>query len=219
MSKYEPYKFALVGSSGRGKTYSFRNMNPDTCGFINVENKPLPFINKFKHYALPNDWKETYDKLIKFAKMSEITEVVFDSFSAYVDSLMKYCRQTKKGFEVFNEYNAKIGELLYIIKKYPKEIIMTAHYDWVEGESGVLERAIAVKGNEWKGKIEKEFTLVNYADVRVVNEKRNYTFILNSDGTSTAKTPPMFLKAFDNKEEIPNDANELLNSVRKILKQ
>lgn len=218
MSKYEPYKFAIVGSSGRGKTYAFRNMNPETCGFINVENKPLPFLNKFKHYSTPDDWQAAYNTLIEFAKIPEITEVVFDSFSAYVDSLMKYCRKSKKGFEVFNEYNTRIGELLYIIKKYPKEIIMTAHYEWVETENGAEEKFIAVKGKEWKQSIEKEFTLVNYADVRLIDNKRHYTLALNSDGKSSAKTPPMFLKEFDNEEEIPNDVNELLNSVRKVLK-
>ena len=42
------YKVLLVSQSGKGKTYSFRNMNPDTTGFVNVENKPLPFKNNFK---------------------------------------------------------------------------------------------------------------------------------------------------------------------------
>jgi hypothetical protein len=38
----EAYKIAIVSSSGRGKTYSFRNLDPATTGFINIENKPLP---------------------------------------------------------------------------------------------------------------------------------------------------------------------------------
>lgn len=92
-----PYQIVIVGGSGRGKTYSFRNMNQDTCGFINVENKPLPFINKFKHYFTPKNWKEAYDKLIEYAKNPEITEVVFDSFSSYMDSVLKTARDTKKG--------------------------------------------------------------------------------------------------------------------------
>jgi len=92
-----PYQFMIVGAPGRGKTYSFRNMNTKTCGFINMEGKPLPFINKFEHYATPNTWQEAYTKLIEFAKDSNITEVVFDSFSTYMDSVMKTARETKKG--------------------------------------------------------------------------------------------------------------------------
>ena len=33
------YQFAIVGMSGKGKTMSFRNMDPETTGFINIENK------------------------------------------------------------------------------------------------------------------------------------------------------------------------------------
>lgn len=93
----QPYQIAVVSASGKGKTMSFRNMNPETCGFINAEGKPLPFINKFKHYCTPNTWTETYQKLIEYGKDPEITEVVLDSFSAYIDSLLKTARETKKG--------------------------------------------------------------------------------------------------------------------------
>src|SRR3972149_7333856 len=99
-----PYQIILVGSPGRGKTYSFRNMNSETCGFINMEGKPLPFANKFKFYYTPNGWQDAYTKLIEYAKNSEITEVVFDSFSSYMDSVLKTARETKKGFDVWTEY-------------------------------------------------------------------------------------------------------------------
>lgn len=140
------YQFAIVGMSGKGKTMCFRNMNPEITGFINAENKPLPFINKFKHYSTPKDWQETYQKLIEFAKNPEITVVVLDSFSAYVDSLLKTAREIKKGFDVWNFYNEEIGKLMYIIKRYPKDIFVSAHYEWVETEEGAIEKRIAVKG-------------------------------------------------------------------------
>lgn len=98
MNKRVPYQIAIVGQSGKGKTMSFRNMNPETCGFINMEGKPLPFINKFKHYSVPNTWQEAYNKLIEFMKDPLITEVVLDSFSAYVDSLLETARKAKKGY-------------------------------------------------------------------------------------------------------------------------
>jgi hypothetical protein len=142
-----PYQFLIVGSSGRGKTYSFRSMNPKTCGFINVEGKPLPFINKFEHYSSPNNWKDTYNKLIEFAKDPNITEVVFDSFSAYMDSVLNSARETKKGFDIWNMYNEEIGKLMFLIKKYPKDIFLTAHYEWVQSEEGAIEKRVKVKGD------------------------------------------------------------------------
>ena len=93
----QPYQIALVGMSGKGKTMAFRNMDPETTGFVNLEAKPLPFINKFKHYSIPKNWQESYQKLIEFAKNDKIDVVVLDSFSAYVDSLLKTARETKRG--------------------------------------------------------------------------------------------------------------------------
>jgi len=212
-----PYPIAVIGSSGRGKTMSFQNMSPETCGFINCENKPLPFINKFKHYCTPNTWTETYQKLIEYGKDPNITEVVLDSFSAYIDSLLKTARETKKNFDIWNMYNEEVGKLLFLIKKYPKDIIVTGHSANVETETGgVFERRMAVKGNEWnKTGIEAAFTIVAFADVKFIENKRSYILNLLSDGTTSAKTPPIFLPGGD--EVIPNDTNLLLNFVRSTL--
>jgi len=211
-----PYQIAIVGMSGKGKTMAFRNMNPDTCGFINAESKPLPFINKFKHYCTPNSWQETYQKLIEYGKNPEITEVVLDSFSAYTDSLLKTAREIKKGFDTWNYYNEEIGKLLFLIKKYPKDIIVTAHSANVETEEGVAERRIAIKGNEWnKTGIEKDFTIVLFSEVNLSSGKREYILNLLSDGKTSAKTPPLFIQ--DNKETMPNDAQIFLQHVRKVL--
>jgi len=213
--KVIPYQIGLVGQSGKGKTMSFRNMNTETCGFINMEGKPLPFVNNFKHFSSPNTWQECYSKLIEFAKEPTITEVVLDSFSAYVDSLLETARKTKKGFDTWNMYNEEIGKLLYLITKYPKDIIVTGHSANVETESGVEERRIAVKGNEWnKAGIESKFTVVLFADVRrdPMTGKSNYILELNSDGKTSAKTPPMFVE--EGEEFISNDANAFLQRIR-----
>jgi len=70
---------------------------------------------------------------------------------------------------------------------------------------------------EWKGMIEKEFTIVHYADMKITaDKKREYYITLNSDGKSSAKTPPMFLKD-EMEQEIPNDAHAFLERVIEIL--
>ncbi len=210
-----PYQFMIVGSSGKGKTYSFRNMNPETCGFINMEGKPLPFINKFKYYYTPNSWQDAYNKLIEFAKDPNITEVVLDSFSAYMESVLKTARESKKGFEIFNMYNEEIGKLAFIIKRYPKDILLTAHYEWIQSDEGAIEKRIKVKGKEWEGLVEKEFTIVAYTDTQIKDGKIIYSLKLNTDGKDSSKCPPIFLK--DEENLIPNDANEFLSHVRNIL--
>lgn len=217
MNKMPTYQVALVGMPGKGKTMAFRNLNPEVTGFINAENKPLPFINKFKHYEAPNNWKETYQTLVKYAKDPTIEVVVLDSFSAYVDSLLKTARETKRGFDIWNYYNEEIGKLLFLIQKFPKHIIVSAHYEWVETEEGAVERRIMVKGKEWKGMIESKFTIVHFADMRLDNNKREYSIVLNSDGKSSAKTPPMFLN--EGEDSISNDYQPFIDRMNKILNQ
>lgn len=218
MNKSTPYQILVVGTPGRGKTMAFRNLDPNTTGFINLEKKPLPFVNNFKNYSTPNNWQEAYQKLIEYAKNPEITQVVFESFSAYVDSLMKTARDTKKGFDVFNFYNTEIGNLQNIFKLYPKHIIVSAHYEWVNTEEGALEKRVMVKGNEWKGMIEKDFTIVHYADVLVDNNgKRKYILKLQSDGKDSAKTPPMFMD--EDADTIENDYNIFLTKINKVLNE
>jgi hypothetical protein len=221
MSKTVPYQIAIVGGSGKGKTMAFRNMNPQTCGFINMEKKPLPFINNFKFYCTPKNWQEAYQKLIEYAKDPEITEVVFDSISSYIDSVLKLARETKKGYDQWNLYNETISQLLEIITLYPKDLIVTAHYELKEVDGGAYtEKRIGVKGSEHsKVGIERIFTIVNYAESKMnVDNKIEYTLRLNTLGSDTAKTPPMFVEAFgDNVNEIPNDANLLLSTIRKTL--
>jgi hypothetical protein len=68
---------------------------------------------------------------------------------------------------------------------------------------------------EWEGMIEKEFTIVTYADIQIKDGKKSYNLKLNTDGKDSAKCPPVFL--VNEQEIIPNDCNELLNHVREIL--
>ena len=211
----EPYKIAIAGSAGKGKTMSFRNMNPETCAFINMEGKPLPFINNFKHYYVPDTWQEAYQILINLYKNESITEVVFDSFSAYADSLLKTARETKKNFDIWNLYNEEIAKLLYLIKKYNKEIIISGHINNVESVNGVEERRLAIKGKEHNVTgIEHAFSLVVFSDVfrDPLTNKPSYKFIFNSDGITTAKTPPIFLE--EDEEDMENDSFKLLTRVR-----
>ena len=205
MAKAQKYKILIVGQSGMGKTYSLRNLDPETTAFINMESKPLPFINKFKYYSEPDNYTQAYNDLIQFAKEESVKLVVLDSFSAYAESFLKTARDTHDGWDVWNFYNKEIGKLMFVIKKYPKHLITTAHYEWIETEEGAVEKRVMVKGKEWKGMIEKEFTIVLYANMVFNSDnKREYRFMLNSDGKSSAKTPPIFLESED-EETMEND--------------
>jgi hypothetical protein len=69
---------------------------------------------------------------------------------------------------------------------------------------------------EWEGQIEKEFTIVVYSEMKKLDKVREYYFRLLNEGNDSAKTPPMFVEALGG-DEIPNDCNALLQTVRKVL--
>lgn len=96
----EFYKTLIVGSSGQGKTYSFRNLDGATTAFINVEDKPLPFKKEFKIHSRPRTSSEVITSLVTAAKDPEVKIIAIDSFSAYMDMVLAEARATKKGFTI-----------------------------------------------------------------------------------------------------------------------
>ena len=90
------YKVLLVGQSGKGKTFSFRDMDPETTGFINIEDKPLPFKNNFKHHIRPTSTTDVLAAIKDYAKNETITCVCIDSFSAYMDLALAEAKKPRK---------------------------------------------------------------------------------------------------------------------------
>jgi hypothetical protein len=209
------YKVLLVGQSGKGKTYSFRNCDPLTTGFINVENKPLPFKNNFKFHKRINTFNEVLDTMKEYATNPAIKIICIDSFSAYMDLVLAEARKTKKGFDIWNMYNEEIAKFAQYVKKCDKEVYVTAHYE-ILGIEGNQEKRVKVKGKEAEGQVEKDYTIVLYADNKF-NEKGvpEYYFNLAQEGTS-AKCPPDIFGATIFK--VDNDIQMINNKIEEFVK-
>ncbi len=188
MQKRDYYKILLVSQTGKGKTYSFRDMDPDTTGFINAENKPLPFQNNFKFCARPTAFAGCLKALQDYAANPDITCIVIDSLSAVMELLVDEMRSQYKGFDIWSNYNIKLSTFLKEVKAAQKEIFLTAHYETLNIE-GSLEKRVKTKGKEFEGVIEREFTMVMYTDCKFKDEKPQYFFQLAGEGIS-AKVPP-----------------------------
>jgi hypothetical protein len=152
--------------------------------------------------------------LKELADNPEVKSICIDSFSAYVDLLLSECRTTKKGFDIWNMYNEEIGKFLNFIKKIQKEVFITGHYETL-GVEGNQEKRIKVKGKEWEAVIEKEFTVVLYADNKFVDKKPEYFLVAVQEGTS-AKCPPDLLGT--NVVTITNDCNEIHKKIVEFTK-
>ena len=209
------YKILIVGPSGRGKTFSFRNMDASTTGLVHPENKPLIFEKVFKYHAKPKKFAGVMKALEDYSKNPEISCIVLESLSATLDMLLEEMRANFRGFDVWDNYNRSVTKLLNLIKSIEKEVFLTGHYEIIniEGES---EKRMKTKGKEWEGVIEKEFAIVLYADSKFENEKPKYFFKLAAEGTS-AKCPPGIFG--EDVYKIPNDSNEVLKKVIQFAKK
>lgn len=204
------YKVMLTSLSGQGKTYSFRNMNPDTTGFINIEDKPLPFKNLFKFHARPVNVASVFAAMESYANNPAINCIVIDSFSAFIELLLSYSRRERKGFDIWNLYNEEIGRFWSEVKKIRKEVFITSHYEILNIE-GNPEKRVKVKGKEWEGFIEKEFTIVLYAECTYDEKnKPGYFFRLRGQGLS-AKCPPAIFG--EEISSIPNDSQLVMQRI------
>ena len=75
-----------------------------------------------------------------------------------------------------------------------------------------MKKSLTRSFKEWEGKIEKEFTVVLFTDVKQEKGKDpEYRFITNNDGTNSAKSPPDLF----GKQYIPNDINFVIGEMKK----
>ena len=144
------YKVLIVGQSGKGKTYGSRTLDPNKTVFVNIENKPLPFKNMFKYIVNTNTTAEVMAAIAKCEDPTTtgIEVVVFDSLSAFLELLLSECRMKYKNFDIWNNYNEKIGVFLNAVKAMKKEAIVIAHYETLNIE-GDQEKRVKVKGEHF----------------------------------------------------------------------
>ena len=208
------YKVLVIGQSGKGKTFMFRNMNPDTTGFINMEDKPLPFKNTFKFHKRPTSAQEVITALVEYAQNPAITTIVVDSFSAYVDLVLAEHRKTKKGFDIWNAYNDDIGRFNQLIKRIDKEIFVTGHYEMLNVE-GAAEKRLKVKGKEWEGTVEKDYAVVMYAENKFDDANRPQYYLSLVGENTSAKCPPGIFG--EDVIQIPNDGKFILDKIQEFV--
>lgn len=209
------YKILLVGQPGKGKTHSFRNMDRNKTGFINTENKPLTFEGAFRFHGKPRKFAGAMKAIEDYSKNDEIEVIVVDSLSAIFDMLLEEMRNNFRGFDVWDNYNRSITKLMNLLKSVEKEMIITAHYEIINVE-GEPEKRVKTKGKEWEGMIEREFTIVLYADNKFKDEKPEYFFRLVGEGMSTKCPPAIFGSEV---YKVPNDSKIVLDKVVEFSKK
>jgi len=206
----------IEGPSGRGKSFSLRNLPEKWTLILNTERKSLPFKGAGKFNEIrPLSVKETFDSMDKAITDKNVKIVVLESLSAFLDTLLAEARILKKGWDVFTYYNEKVYQLFERVRKLndaDKHIIVISHDDITTNDlTGETQVTAKVKGNEWKGVIEKEFDIVFHAEMHIdENKVPHYQFRTQTDGVVPAKSP---FEMFDN-ILINNDMAEILKKIK-----
>lgn len=213
----------IVGPSGSGKSRSLINLPPEHTWIFNPESKALPFESaaKFKDKKLSGFTNITQmEKLFKAVTDDiESKYIVFDSFTEYLELLMKEARAINKGYEIFNYYNTCVSSFLFNLRKIKNKIVILTGIDEmvkVEEPTGAIttKRHMSIEGKVWLTKVESKFTIVLFTDVKKEvgsnPPKMTYQFATNTDGVTSAKSPEGMFPFY-----IPNDLQAVVQKVEK----
>ena len=200
----------ICGKSGSGKSTSIRNLNPETTAIINVERKALPFKNAdgFKSVNVSN--MEMFNNVLDAAVANNsIDIIIIDSFTKLIEILYHECKELHSGYEIFNNYNNEIYDLLEKSKSNDKYIVFTGIEDDVADADGVTRKFVKVQGNVWKNSIEKEFLIVLFTDNKKTEDGIEYRFRTNTSGENSAKSPMDMFEL-----HIPNDLKYVIDACK-----
>ena len=221
----------IIGESGSGKSTSLENLDPKSTFIINVAKKPMPFRGwkaSYKNLTRDNpkgnyietDNHSTIVQTMTHIKdnMPHIKTVVVDDFQ-YLMANEYMRRANERGFEKFTDIGLHAWEVANAGKNLREDMtfVMIGH----------AEQSIDLQGNrrlkfKTVGKLvdniitmEGMFTVVLFTTVGIDPEgNTSYTFITQSDGTTTAKSPRGMFEEL----KIPNDITEVINKMNEYNK-
>jgi len=203
-------KVAIVGASGTGKSYLSKTADLDTCGYVNIERKPLPYRQDkaFKFIGQPKSWSSFIKNIEDFSNNPEIKTMIIDSQTMAFNILQKEMGQNFSGFDIYKNYNRKVYEYLELLKNIPKDVIVLSHDELIKLDEGSKVRRMAVHGKEFEGKIEQHYSVILFTGTRLNNSKPEY-FLKTFESDTSTKVPECLFSKDSTSEtpmEIANDA-------------
>lgn len=206
-------KILVIAPSGYGKTFLSKTADPETTGFVNSENKPLPFKGNFKFHGKPKSWAGFLKNIEDYGNNPEVSQMIIDSQSMGFDMLHVEMQNNFKGFDIYANYNKQLSRYFDLIRSIEKDVIVLSHDETVV-EQGYKQRKAKVQGKQYEGRVEAYFTTVLFADKRIKEGKPEYFLKTFLEDTSTKCPEGLFPgKNGDNFLEIPNDANYIFKAL------
>jgi hypothetical protein len=181
----------ILGESGSGKSASLRNFEPEEVSIFNVAAKPMPFRKK-----LPTRATSDYGLITASIAQSKKKSFVIDD-SQYLMCFESFARAKDTGFTKFTDIALHFYNLLqFIICKTPPDVIVYfLHHTEMDSNTSKVKAKTMGKMLDNQLTLEGLFSIV----LMCVTDGKNHSFITQSDGFTTAKSPmEMFPDVIDN---------------------
>lgn len=219
------YGVLLIGESGSGKSTSIETLNPKETFIINVKNKALPFKG-WKNIYIPfskenpnGNYIGTDDPKTMLAvmqhvsdKMPHIKQLIIEDFQ-YMAANEYMMRAKESGFAKFTDIGKNIYTLADAHNKLREDltVIYLNHPDETTDSMGDKKVRAKTAGKLIDNVVTLEglFTLVLFTKVKKGKDAMEYSFITQSDGVTTAKSPRGMFETL----EIPNDLNYVITKI------
>lgn len=181
----------ILGESGSGKSASLRNFKADELGIFNVAGKPLPFRTK-----LPSVATADYNKIIGCMQKSPKKVFVIDD-SQYLMCFESFARAKDAGYGKYTDFALHFYNLVQSVIQgtAPDVIVYFLHHTEQDANTGKIKAKTMGKMLDNQLTLEGLFAIV----LQCVTDGKKHSFITQSDGLTTAKSPmEMFPLEIDN---------------------
>lgn len=212
----------VVGDSGKGKSTSLRNLDPDSTLIINVSGKPLPFPNSREKYNPDQSIKDggnyvetsnakNVEKILKYVSShrEDIDVVVIDDLQ-YFQAFEYFKRRDEGGWDKFSDIGGHLFDVLNTSRNLRDglKVITTVHPEEI-GEGLDKKTVFKTLGKMVRQNLTPEglYTVIFYSDYDPNEDE--YYFETQTNGRTPARSP---MGMFDEKR-IPNDMNEAIKKI------
>lgn len=191
----------VLGETGSGKTYSIKNFDVNEVGIFSVEKNRLPFKKNFKVAK-----NATYRQIFKCLEKPQLKKYVIDD-SQYLLVNELFDRAKDTGYAKFTDMALNFRNLIHFVNRnLPDDVIVYfLHHTETDSNTGKVKAKTVGKMLDQNLTVEGCFDIVLLSSVEGVE----HTFITQSDGYTTAKSPEGMFDA-----KIPNDLKLVDQKIR-----
>lgn len=181
----------IMGESGSGKSASLRNFEPEEVSVFNVAAKPMPFRKR-----LPTKATANYNDIQNGIKASQKKTFVIDD-SQFLMCFESFAKAKDAGYGKFTDMALHFYNLVQFVIRgtAPDVIVYFLHHTEVDSNTNKVKAKTLGKMLDSQLTLEGLFAIV----LQCVTDGKNHSFVTQSDGFTTAKSPmEMFETVIDN---------------------